>query len=274
MSISARVLDDASVWPRPPALAFDPRKPQIAILSALLLFGALYRDFLPTVWALPAAFAGAWSVESALTGRMWSPRHPSTLISSLSTVLLFRSEHAWVYAAVGAIAIASKRIRMGGRHFINPTNGAVLLGSVLLPGWIGSGQWGHDLVLVFVLAGGASLTLASAARIDTALSVVLGTAAFLALRILVFGYPWPTWVHFFSDGAFWLFALYMVTDPKTTPRHGGMRVVHGLLVAGLSVALIQFWFVRDGFLWALLACAPLVPAFDRWGPAPAGKEAR
>jgi Na+-translocating ferredoxin:NAD+ oxidoreductase RnfD subunit len=250
------------------ALPADPRKPQIAILASLLAFGALYRGFLPTPWAVPAALAGAWGMESWVQRAGWTPRHLSGTISALSAVLLFRSEHAWVYGVVAAVAVASKHLfRIDGRHFVNPTNGAVLLGSVVLPGWIGSGQWGHDLVGVFVLAGAASLTLVRAARIDTALAVVLATAAFLASRIAFYGYPWATFGHFFTDGAFWLFALYMVTDPKTTPRWAAGRWLHGVVVAAVAVALLQFWYVRDSFLWALLACAPLVPALDRWRPA-------
>lgn len=244
-------------------LPADPRHGQVAILASLLLFGAWARDFLPTPWALPAAVAGAFGVESAFRRKVWTSRHWSGAISALSTVLLFRSEHAWAYAAVAGAAVASKHLlTWRGRHFVNPTNGAVLMGSVLLPGWIGSGQWGHDVLVPFVLVGAASLTLARAARIDTAITVVLGTGAFMALRVLVFGYPWATWAHFFSDGAFWLFALYMVTDPKTTPQQPGFRVIHGLLVAGMAVALLQYWYIRDSFLWALLMCAPLVPLFD------------
>ena len=93
-----------------------------------------------------------------------------------------------------------------------------------------------------------------------------GTAAFLALRNLTFGYPWPTLAHAFTSGTLWVFALYMITDPKTTPQGRGARIAHGLLVAGLAVTLQQLWYVRDAFLWALFACAPLVPLFDRFRP--------
>jgi Na+-translocating ferredoxin:NAD+ oxidoreductase RnfD subunit len=145
---------------------------------------------------------------------------------------------------------------------VNPTNGAVLLGSLILPGWIASGQWGHDTVLIFGLVGGASIILARAARIDSALAFIFGTLAFEALRHFVFGYGWAVVAHHFTNGAFWLFALYMITDPKTTPHVPRLRIAHGIIVAFVAVLLLQFFYVRDSFLWALLGCAPLVPLFD------------
>ena len=247
-----------------PRKSLDPRHPQLAILGCLLLFGSLYRGFLPTSWALPATFAGGWGATWLWTRRRDPSPYVSASISCFSTLLLFRATDPWAYAAVAAAAISSKHVlKVDGQHFVNPTNGAILLGASLFGGWVASGQWGHALVLAFVLAGGAALTLTRAGRLDTAAAFLGGMFGFLVLRSLAFGHPWATIAHQFSSGSLWLFALYMITDPKTTPRARSYRILHGLLVAGLAVSLRQFWFVRDGFLWALLACAPLVPSFNR-----------
>ncbi|MEM6368861.1 MAG: DUF2330 domain-containing protein [Myxococcota bacterium] len=247
-----------------PRKPLDPRHPQLAILACLLTFGSLYRGFLPTPWALPATFIGAWTATWLWTRRRDPSPYVSASISCFSTLLLFRSTEAWAYGAVAGVAISSKHLlKVEGRHFVNPTNGAILLGATLFGGWVASGQWGHDLVLVFVLAGGAALTLTRAGRLDTAGAFLGGMLCLLVLRSLAFGHPWATIAHQFSSGSLWLFALYMITDPKTTPKLRSYRILHGLLVATLAVSLRQFWFVRDGFLWALLACAPLVPLFDR-----------
>lgn len=262
----------------------DPRAAQLAILSALLAYGAFFLGFVKSPGAVPAALLAAVLVECAWSAGktrrsaeprpsaakrfgaaelLGSGRMPSALISALSTLLLFRAESPWTYAAVVALALSSKRlIRFRGRHFVNPTNGAVLLGSLVLPGWIASGQWGHSVLFAFVLGAGALVVLTPAARLDTALAFLGGTAGALALRILVYGYPWPTLGHAFTSGTLWLFALFMITDPKTTPRDRTARIAHGAWVAALAVALQQAFYVRHAFLWALLASAPLVPLLD------------
>jgi len=89
-----------------------------------------------------------------------------------------------------------------------------------------------------------------------------GTAGALALRNVAYGYPWPTLGHAFTSGTLWLFALFMITDPRTTPRDRTARIAHGVWVATLAVALQQAFYVRHAFLWALLASAPLVPLLD------------
>lgn len=261
----------------------DPRPAQLCMLTALLTYGGLALDFVRSPVAVPLALVTAWMTETVLSEfdppspraparassrARWakllvSGRRPSALISAVSALLLFRSEAAWPYAVVVAFAVASKRVfRFRGRHFVNPTNGAVVLGSLFLPGWIASGQWGHGLLLAFVLASGGLVVLTRAARLDTALAFLGGTATLLALRNLIIGYPWATLGHSFTSGTLWLFALYMMTDPKTTPRLRGARVVHGLWVALLAIALRQAFYVRDAFLWALFASAPLVPLLD------------
>jgi Na+-transporting NADH:ubiquinone oxidoreductase subunit NqrB len=250
------------------ALLAEPRRLQILVPASLLVYGTTALDFVLSPWAVPITIATAVGLELLLFRFRRAkdrPRPPieSALITSLSTLLLFRSTEAWAYAAVVAIAIASKVIlRVKGRHFINPSNGAVLLGSLLFPGWIASGQWGHDVVLVFALAGVAALILARAGRLDSAFAYLGGAFVCQALRVEVLGYRWEEVAHRFTDGALWLFALYMITDPRTTPTARWARIAHGVLVAVFGTALAQFYWVRDDFLWALLALSPTVPLFD------------
>ncbi|MCK6544539.1 RnfABCDGE type electron transport complex subunit D [Myxococcota bacterium] len=246
----------------------DPRNPQLAVLAILLGYGALFLDFVLTPWALPVALVTALAAEG-LSFRLRradptaSPPYKSAIIAAFSSVLLFRSTEPWAYAAVAAFAIGSKVVfRARGRHFVNPTNGAVLFGSLVLPGWIASGQWGHDIVFVFVLASFATVTLTRAGRIDSAAAFLGGSLVGQLVRHFVLGYRWAEVGHHFTNGALWLFALSMITDPKTTPLARGARIAHALVVAALGTVLAQLFWVRDAFMWALLACAPLVPVLD------------
>ena len=252
----------------------DARRPQIAVLASLVVYGAWFRDFILAPLALPAAIGTALLVEGISfrfrrNGAVGRAPYPSAMISALSTILLFRSTETWAYAAVAGFAVLSKVLfRYRGRHFINPTNGAVLLGSVLFPGWIASGQWGHETVLIFVLAAGASLTLTRAGRLDTGLAFLGSVAGLQILRHYVVGVSWPAVLHLLQNGAFWLFALYMITDPKTTPQARWARFLHAFLVAALALGLTQFFYIRDGFLWALLILAPGVILLDHIQPVP------
>ena len=117
-------------WTR--TLLRDPRHLQIAVLGSLVIYGVLSLDFIIPAPAIPVTVLTALVIEGLLfrfRNATCAPRAPyeSALISSFSTMLLLRSSHAWVYALAVAIAIASKTLlRVRGRHFINPTNGAVL----------------------------------------------------------------------------------------------------------------------------------------------------
>lgn len=246
-------------------LARDPRYPQLLVLGALVVYGTLFLEFVLPPFAIPLTVAFACLLER-LQFRFRRaedrPRPPyeSAAISAFSTMLLLRSTEVWVYLAVAGVAVLSKSlIRVDGRHFVNPTNGAVLFGATFLPAWITNGQWGHGALFAFCLASCGWLVTTRAGRLDSALSFLAGLLVFGALRVLVFGYRWPVLTHLFENGALWLFAFYMITDPRTTPTRRAFRVAHALSVAALAYFLLQFFYVRDSFLWALLALAPLVP---------------
>lgn len=249
-------------------LIADPRRAQIFVLASLLGYGTIFRGFVLDPWAVPLALVAAVLVERAIyawrdPGRP-RPPYESAVISALSSLLLFRSTDAWASVTVASFAVASKALfQFEGRHFINPTNGAVVLGSLFLPGWITPGQWGHEVVFAFALMAGASLTLTRAGRLDTALAFLGSVLFFHALRHFVFGYRWATTLHLFESGSLWLFALYMITDPRTTPQDRRLRYLHAFMVAGTAIALAQFFYVRDSFLWALFLLAPLVPLADQ-----------
>lgn len=246
----------------------DPRNLQITVLATLALYGALVLDFVLTPLAPVVVIATALALEH-LTFRFRkaddrrSPPYKSAMISALSTLLLFRSTDPLAYAAVIAVAVLSKSIfRINGRHFINPTNGAVLACSLIFPGWIASGQWGHDTVLIFALAGAGSLILTRAGRLDSAVAFLAGSVACQLLRHYVLGFRWTVIGYHFTNGALWLFALYMITDPRTTPEKKWARIFHGIAVAVLGTYLAQYHYVRDSFLWSLLILAPAIPLID------------
>ena len=62
-----------------------------------------------------------------------------------------------------------------------------------------------------------------------------------------------------ESGALLIFAVFMISDPKTTPDSRSGRIVYALLVS-LIALYVQFGFFKpNGPLWGLILCAPLVP---------------
>ena len=247
------MLSDARVW-------------QVAVLSGVLGIGMSSLDFPLSwnviAWTVAASVASEYGV-CALLGANRSPRPLSAVISALSVLLLFRSSTVWAYPVVTLLAIASKYcIRFHSQHFLNPTNFGILLGTLCLPGWISSGQWGHIAWLSLALGGLGIVVLCRAGRLDSALAF-LGTTLLLELvRIACYGYALAVVGHHFQNGALWLFACFMLTDPKTTPLRPWARIIHASSVALLAFVLAERWYWTDSFLWALLFLAPLIPILN------------
>jgi hypothetical protein len=245
----------------------DARLWQAIVLGSVLLFGVRSLDFPLDATIIAATLATGVLSEygfAAVARTSHTSRPLSALISALSVLLLFRSTTFWTYPVVIVLAVASKYvIRCRGQHWLNPTNFAVLTGTLLLPGWVSSGQWGHLSTVPLALGGLGILVVLRAGRLDSALAFLGGSALLELGRLSYYGYPhlFDIFTHRFSNGALWLFAFYMITDPKTTPQQRWGRIVHAAVVALVSLLLSE-WYWKDTFLWALLFTAPLVPLFD------------
>lgn len=232
------------------------------------MFGLHTLDFPLSLGVIVSTLASGILSEylcSALLSPQRTPRPLSATISSLSVLLLFRSSVAWTYPCVVLLAIGSKYfIRWQGRHWLNPTNFAVLVGTMVFPGWISSGQWGHLAVLPLALGGLGILVLLRAGRLDSALTFLTLSSVLECARILYYGYPHPVdiFIHRLNHGALWLFTFYMLTDPQTTPQARWARILHASLVALVSLYLTEWWYWKDTPLWALLFMAPSVPLLD------------
>lgn len=245
----------------------DARLWQALVLGSVLLFGVHALDFPldATIIAVTLATGVLSEYGFATLARTARTARPlSAFISALSVLLLFRSTTFWTYPVVIGLAVASKYlIRVRGQHWLNPTNFAVLVGTLLLPGWVSSGQWGHLAAMPLALGGLGILVVLRAGRLDSALAFLSSSALFELGRLSYYGYPHllDLFAHRFSNGALWLFTFYMITDPKTTPQHRWGRIAHAAIVALVSLLLSE-WYWKDTFLWALLFSAPLVPLFD------------
>ncbi|MDX1500789.1 MAG: RnfABCDGE type electron transport complex subunit D [Thermoanaerobaculia bacterium] len=251
------------------ALCRDPRHFQIGVLGSLLVYGMVALGFPVSLWEV-ALLVGTALATQAAAGRLVGVRFDarSPLISALSLSLLARAASPGWLAATAVAAIGSKfLIRRRGKHVFNPTNfGLVAVALASGQVWVSPGQWGSgpNLALLLVCAGG--LVVYRAARGDVTWGFLLAYGAVLFGRAAWLGDPWPIPLHALDNGALLIFAFFMISDPKTTPDSRAGRLVYAAVVA-LAAGGVHFVLFRpNGFIWALAACAPLVPLTDHLLP--------
>jgi Na+-translocating ferredoxin:NAD+ oxidoreductase RnfD subunit len=260
----------AGLMPR--RLPTDSRVFQIMFLGLLLAAGVWLRDFSLQPAQIVLTFTAAIAAQHLLShqfGRL-PVSYRSAIITALSLTLLLRADSLWAHPLAATLAISSKFvIRRHGKHLFNPGNVGVIFALTVLPGtWVSPGQWGQDVTFAgWLIMLGATVSH-RARRGDISWSFLVCYLGAIAMRVAWLGQRWAVWAHQFSNGALLLFAFFMISDPMTIPNSRRGRMVHAAIVA-LAAYIWQFQIYRiNGFLWALICAAPLVPVWDAVWPAP------
>jgi len=241
----------------------DPRNYQIVALSAFILVGTTQLGFQIEFVNAVAIVCTALLAQRCL----FSPgQAKSALISSLSLVLLLRTDVVLVAVIAALVAIASKKfLRLYGSHLFNPSAFALVVVTLVSShGYISPGQWGALGLTAFAVIGMGLLVVTRAQRLDVALSFLLCYAAVVFLRGVYLGDPAAIAIHQLQNGALLLFSFFMITDPKTTPFNFYQRIAFGVAVA-LLTAIMQFYFyLSSAPIYALVVLAPLVPVLNMY----------
>ncbi len=194
----------------------------------------------------------------------------SALITALGLTLLLRADRYSTMILAGSLAILSKFLfRVDGKHFFNPANFGIVAALVLTPdAWVSPGQWGDDGWYALLFAGTGGMVLKRVGRWDTT-AAFLGTYALLeAIRNLWLGWTWDVFSHRLMSGSLLLFALFMVTDPRSIPNARISRILWAGCIAVLTFILRNQFFISTGVFWALFALAPLSVLLDYIWSAP------
>ncbi len=251
------------------SLSIDPRYYQLVVQISLLLFGILQLQFEISPVRIVAVVASAWLLQLLFT-RLYhlTANLPSAANSALSILLLLRSNDlGWLLLAV-VIAIAGKFVlTVHRRHLFNPS--ALGIVAVILIGdtaWITPGQWGRDIWLLLLAAGGGLIVLIGPTRMATTLA--FGTVYSLSLfgQAAWLGDPWQIPLHQLQNGALLIFAFFMLSDPKTTPASTVGCLLYGTWVALLGWTLHYLFFIPNAFLYALILSSPLTLSINRYLP--------
>ncbi len=257
----------------------DARDDQILFLSLFLGLGIFTRDWTLQPLTIGVAIATSLTVQllaSLYIHRRIKPESPfnpslrSALITGLGLSLLLRTGHWYTMALAATLAILSKFIlRANQKHFFNPANFGII--AVLLltqDAWVSPGQWGEVgwYSLLFVGAGG--IVLKRVGRWDTTV-IFLSTYTLLgAIRNLWLGWTWDVFTHQLMSGSLLLFALFMLTDPRSIPDARGGRVIWGGAIALLTYILQTYFSIATAIFWALFILAPLTLFLDKKWLAP------
>jgi Na+-transporting NADH:ubiquinone oxidoreductase subunit NqrB len=190
----------------------------------------------------------------------------SALITSLGLSLLLKVDALeWVLFAT-FIAIGSKfLIKYNGKHIFNPANIGVV-GTILLThhAWISPGQWGSNIIYLFIVGSLGFLVIKKVSRIDIALTFIGTFGGLLFIRnILYLGWPIDFWLHQMTNGTLMLFTFFMITDPMTTPNNKKARIVFALILAIIAFYLTTFNHFYAAPVWVLLFMSPSTILFDR-----------
>jgi len=194
---------------------------------------------------------------------------PSALITALGLSLLLRADHYSTLVLASVTAILSKfLLRVQGKHIFNPANFGIIVALTLTPdAWVSPGQWGEEGWYALIFLGAGGLVLRQVGRWDTSLVFLATDAGLEAIRNIWLGWSWDVWEHRLISGSLLLFALFMITDPRTIPNARIARLVWAIALATLTFILRNYCFISTAPFWALFALAPLTILLDSVYPA-------
>ncbi len=245
----------------------DARHFQILTLSSLLIFLLLWSDFAPSLLVIILTLSATLVTQFLFFKFLKIPSkdYRSPFITSLSLVLLFKTNIIWFYPLAGVVAMASKfLIRFNKKHIFNPANAGIVLGLLLVPNhvWVSPGQWGNAVWVGFALASFAILVLSKAGRADMALFFLSSWILLLFGRAMWLGDPLSIPIHNLQSGALLIFAFFMISDPMTTPNNRWGRLLFAFTVAVVAYILQYVFQVREAIFYALFIICMTTPVID------------
>ena len=191
-------------------------------------------------------------------------------ITALGLCLLLRGNSYQTMILAGSLAIASKFLfRWRSKHFFNPANFGIIAALILTnDAWVSPGQWGTDWWYLLLFAGTGGVVLQKVGRWDTSVAFFLTYAGLEALRDFWLGWSGDVWLHQLSSGSLLLFALFMLTDPRSIPNALAGRLLWAIAIAILTFILQNYFYLSTAIFWALFITSPLTILLDMVWSAP------
>ena len=194
----------------------------------------------------------------------------SAVITALGLCLLLRGNSYQTMILAGSLAIASKFLfRWRSKHFFNPANFGIIAALILTnDAWVSPGQWGTDWWYLLLFAGTGGVVLKKVGRWDTSVAFFLTYAGLELVRDFWLGWTGDVWLHQLSSGSLLLFALFMLTDPRSIPNAVTGRLLWAIAIALLTFILQTYFYLSTAIFWALFIISPLTILLDMTWSAP------
>jgi Na+-transporting NADH:ubiquinone oxidoreductase subunit NqrB len=250
----------------------DARDFQICFLSLFLALGLWLKDWTLRPEVVLSAIATSLLIQtiaSLLQSKpesrfAWIGSLRSALITGLSLSLLLRTDHWYTMAFAAAVAILSKfLIRVNHKHLFNPANAGIIASLVLThDAWVSPGQWGELGWYAIAFIGAAGIVLGRVGRWYTSVMFLATYSGLMLSRDYWLGWSWDVAVHHLISGSLLLFALFMITDPRSIPDARPSRMIWAACVAGLTFVLQTVFIIPIAVFWSLFCLAPLTPLLD------------
>ena len=272
------------------AIFNDARNYQIAFLLCFLVLGISTRDWtlqlslivtialtcILTQWLLAAVVEFSKQEDFSFNNYQvfTAPKVLNSLLSAAITALglclLLRGNSYQTMILAGALAIASKFLfQFHTKHFFNPANFGIICALLLTnDAWVSPGQWGTDWWYLLLFAGFGGIVLKKVGRWDTSVIFLLTYASLEALRNFWLGWSWDVWGHQLTSGSLLLFALFMLTDPRSIPNATMGRCFWAIAIAIVTFILQDYFYLSSAIFWALFIISPLTILFDYVWSAP------
>lgn len=194
----------------------------------------------------------------------------SALITGLGLCLLLRANDYRTMILAGCLAIASKFVlKVKGKHFFNPANFGIIMALMFTTdAWVSPGQWGTDWWYMLLFLGTGGIILNKVGRWDTSATFFLVYTCLEAVRNYWLGWSGDVLLHQLSSGSLLLFALFMLTDPRSIPNATRSRLIWAVSIAILTFFLQHFFYLPTAIFWALFLLSPLTIVLDNLWSAP------
>lgn len=239
------------------------------VLVTLILVVADFSFGILRGWESIVLAIGSCIATELICGRLyWGewPNPASAYMSGISVGILVRSPMLWPFALGGALTILSKYVlRVKGRHIWNPSNFAICALFFLAPFAVAplNTQWSNALWPMLGIWALGFYTVWKVGRLHITITYILSFVGLSLVRSLVTGDPFWAEVAPLTGPMYQLFALFMITDPKTTvsSRHGQVFVTVAIAIMELILRLGEVVYAP---FYALFLIGPAAMLVEIW----------
>ncbi|PSF37422.1 Na+-transporting NADH:ubiquinone oxidoreductase, subunit NqrB [Aphanothece hegewaldii CCALA 016] len=264
----------------------DARDYQILFLSLFLCLGLMTRDWSIRIDCIVVAILSCLLTQFVLS--FWTQYHQkqqenylnpswnrilknfpysslkSALITALGLSLLLRVNDVATIAIAGCLAISSKFLfQWKNKHFFNPANFGIILTLLLTKdAWVSPGQWGTDWVYLLLFLGLGGIVLNKVGRWDTSLIFLFTYSSLELIRNYWLGWSFDVLQHHLMNGSLIVFALFMITDPRSIPNSRISRIVWSICLAILVYILEHKLYLKTSLFWSLFILSPFTLILD------------